>query len=162
MIADWKERAEALVMRAAAAGYHGEEYDKVQDDALELVNMRLDSEFLRGKVWSTMTYACDACEHKETYELECGVEGPPLWRKDSTYIACAFSAGSCEKCGGVMSHTNFKDDANFEPRSPHARHVFRVPRSWPIYPTQGITDDGVIITARGESAFLSINLDALR
>lgn len=160
MSRDWKAEM------AAAVAVIRENLDDQQarDVALTIINDRLDAFGLRTKVWGSMIYRCerDGCHHIELYELEVGVEGPPAWRQDLTYIACAFTAGRCEHCGGPMSHWSFKDDDTYDqPRDPSALNVWRVPREWPVYPTKGMYDDGTVITSRGDSAFLSMNAKAL-
>lgn len=158
----WKQRADALVEQARTAVPFSDEYERIGDEALELINERLEAEQLRAKVWGTMTYACEECGHREVYELEVGVEGPPAWRRDTCYIACAFSAGQCERCRGLMTHTNFAGDVAYdEPRDPSVANVFRVPRTWPTYPTRGIADDGTVIVERSRSAFLSLDRAAV-
>ena len=156
---DWNAEMEAAV---AAICEHPD--DATRDVALTIINDRLDAEGLRTKMWGSMLYRCDndVCQHIETYELEFGVEGPPAWRQDMTYIACAFTAGHCTDCGGLMTHWSFKDDETYDqPRDPSVVHVFRVPREWPVYLTKGMYSDGTVISSRGDSAFLSTNVKAL-
>lgn len=156
MVSGWHERAKALIVS-------GDPFDDTaKDEFLALINERLDAEGLRGKVWGNMTYACESCGRAEVREMEVGVEGPPHWRDDLVYIASAFTTGRCDDCGGRMTHTNWKGDVEYDtPREPTALAVFRVPRVWPHYPTRGIRDDGTVIIAKADSAFLSLNLGAL-
>lgn len=152
----WRERASAL-----RSEFDTVRFDELNDVQLALVNERLDATGRRGLVWGRMTYACDRCHAEEPYEMEVGVEGPPDWRADGTYIATAFSAGRCPLCGGTMTHVRFRDDVEYEvERAPVERRVFRVPRTWPSYPTEGIADNGNVVVARSSSAFLSLNLAA--
>lgn len=152
----WARRAGALLAQAG----NNPISQHLSNAWLALVNERLDAEGLRGQVWGNMTYACESCGHRELRELEVGVEGPPHWRDDVVYIACAFSAGQCV-CGGLMTHVNFSVDVEYEtPQAPSASAVFRVPREWPRYPTRGMHEDGTVILATADSAFLELNLRA--
>ena len=157
--ATWHSRAQAILDLQS-----DNPLDQGQKDAwLALVNERLDAEGLRGKVWGAMHYVCERCCYVEYREMEVGVEGPPHWKDDLTYIASAFSAGRHDDCGGVMSHKHFGSDVEYdEPREATARAVFRVPREWPTYPTRGIYEDGTVIVGVADSAFLSLNLAGTR
>ncbi len=159
MSRNWKAEMDAAVVAIRT----NLDDEKARDVALAIINDRLDADDARTKVWGSMLYRCDDCHHFETYELEVGVEGPPAWRQDGTYIACAFTAGRCDHCVGAMTHWSFRDDVTYdEPREPSVLNVWRVPREWPVYATRGMYDDGTVITSRGDSAFLSMNAKALR
>lgn len=155
----WYDRAKEILKLAS-----GGPFDQPTKDAwLALLNERLDVEGLRGKVWGAMHYVCERCGYIEYRELEVGVEGPPHWKDDLIFIACAFSAGRHDDCGGLMTYKHFASDVEYdEPREATARAVFRVPREWPSYPTQGIYDDGTVIVGVSDSAFLSLNLAGTR
>ena len=151
---DWRAEMEGAIVRVRAN----------RDDAtLEIINARLDESGLRAKVWGFMNYGCDKCGRRERYEMEVGVEGPPEWRDDLCYLASAFTAGHCEECGGAMTHVDWGSDGTYtEPRDPTALRVWRVPRAWPTHVTRGMYADGTIVTTKACSAFLALNVGALR
>ncbi len=60
-----------------------------------------------------------------------------------------------------MTHVNFVGDIEYKsPRAPSVPAVFRVPREWVRYPTRGMHEDGTVILATADSAFLELNLRA--
>ena len=63
------------------------------------------------KVWGTMVYRCNSCNHEETMFLEVGVEGPPGQKE----MPCPFCI-VCPKCGELdMNHVDWHKDTEFEP-----------------------------------------------
>ena len=150
----WAQRAAAIPDASAST-------DDLERAGLALVNERLDAEGLRGLAWGEMRYGCDRCGYSEWRELEVGVEGPPSWRKDGTYIACAFGSGKCE-CGGDLTHVTWADDRTYpEPRKPTELRWFRVPSKPVTYVTQGMYDNGDVIYGEGRHAFLALRAEAL-
>lgn len=130
------------------------DFEEFAARALDLLNERLDESGLRTKVWGAMRYAC-ANGHSIWVELEVGVEGPPDWRADGTYLACAFGGRRCETCGAETTHVDFAGDRHYdEPRAATEPWIFRVPREPVRYPTLGIYDDGRVIYDVSRAAFL--------
>lgn len=184
---NWKERAEALIVTDMddADYFKGREGREAQH--LALVNERLDAEGLRGKVWMVMPYQCTGldsqrgvvrtgCGRIAYYECEVGVEGPPAWREDMTYVPTAFVAGLCPHCGGKMQHVMHADIEFDEPVEPGttfsvpgggvieqvAEKFFRVPREPVSYATDGCDEDGNVIYSTATHAFLSTPMHAIR
>lgn len=166
----WRERSDAFFQEADAEHMWG---DELGAKALALVNERLDDEGLRGKVWMAMPYACDSCRAVAWYECEVGVEGPPEWRDDQTFVASPFTAGRCGRCRGSMTHVMHCDAVFDGPRDPgepfgatgHVEvvsdRVFRVPREPVRWPTEGCDEDGNVIYAEAAQAFLSLPRHAI-
>ncbi len=167
----WKERADALLAEVQAAAYP--DPDVFGPKSLALVNERLDAEGVRNKVWMVMPYRCGDCGSLTYIEAEYGVEGPPSWREDGTYIASPFGIGRCERCGGDVTHV-FRDVEFDEPREPggetftglsglptYATKAFRVTREPWAYTTEGVDDDGNVIQGLSSQPFLSTPMRAI-
>lgn len=154
---NWAERGAALMEQL-----QGDDYDALGAAGLALVNERLEAEGLRGLAWGAMHYRCEGCGREELREMEVGVEGPPGWRSDGTYIASPFISGKCDRCRGAMSHYDWNRDIAYpEPLPPSALRWFRVPSQPVQYVTQGMYDNGDVIYATGVHAFLALRAEAL-
>lgn len=119
-MSDWAARVAPLIERARESPWD----DSWKREADAIIRERLDALWPDGwedRVWGSMTYACaddDGCQtFSHRVELGVGVEGPPEFREDSTYVACAFVAGRCPACGKPLTHVNWKADETYpEPR----------------------------------------------
>lgn len=163
---NWKQRGEAAV--ASPSMSDGEKGRQL----LALVNERLDLEGVRLQAWGAMRYACDrGCGFEAWYELEMGVEGPPIWKEDGTTIACPLLADRCLRCAGTMKHVDFPGDVTFKRPMPlhspfltdrgivqvKASQVFRVPREPVRSPTHLLTN-GKVSYSEATHAFLMANV----
>ena len=154
----WQARADAIIERVTLNPLEHEEASK---EGLALVNERLDEVGLRGKVWGAMRYACERCRRDEWREMEVGVEGPPGWRTDNTFIPTAFTSGRCSQCSGTMSHIDFAGDWDYgEAREPTTEWVYRVPREPIQSPTFGMDEDGSVMYSTSTAAMLVFNFGA--
>lgn len=169
---NWAERSKVIIDRA----WEGDTGLSDDDHAeyLTLVNERLDAEGLRNKVWMVMPYRCDNCGLIAYYECEVGVEGPPSWKSDGTFLASPFGGERCASCGKDTTHLMGRDvifDEPVEPGTPfvglgglptHASRYFRVVRKAVTHPTQGCDDDGNVIYGQPSTqAFLSWPMHAI-